>query len=695
MAPQTSVKSNPHVRPARPPVHPENIPQALQVQPRWVVWRWTLKGNKWNKPPRQTNGAMASSNNSETWTTFQEALAAYESGKFDGIGLVLPDTIVGVDLDNARNPVDGSFSSDAEMYLEMCKTYTEISPSGEGLKSLCFGHLSPSLQHVSHERGVEMYAGGETNRYFTLTGDIIGREHSVITGQRESLYGLQCMISDPIHEIVKPDGVDNTPDLLKAREYLSCLKPHRASDYTSWLTVGMALHSVSEDPALFQLWDTWSSQDPSYSSLTCTDKWDSFSRERSGRIVSLGSLRRMATEDGYREAAYLTRSKSLSDLLATDVTRNYLIKDMLVEGEPMIIGGASKTLKTTVMLDMMVSLAAGTEYDAMGEAVKDTKFLGEFEVETPRRVMVISGESGEATIQENLVVLLGAKYGWAKAGTEATDTEPAVLGTPNVPATVASNLHVSFDLPKLDDAMQVADLIEDLREKDIKIVVIDPLYRALRCGDNASNVYAMGEQLELISTQLLANGITVILCHHFRKQGKTYSESPELEDLSMSGVAEFGRQFLLLKRRKQYEMNGKHDIWFSWGGSAGHQGLKILEAFTGTRVSGVKWQASLADPHALELAEKAATEERELQEAEEAELKLLRLIPFDKPRNKKDIKEDMGLTAQKLNAMLKPLVAGDLVEEHGSRSNPSLVLGGQGHDRKVELETKYQEEDVG
>jgi len=692
MAPSTSVKSNPNVRPARPPVYPENIPQALQVQPRWVVWKWTLTNNKWNKPPRQTNGSMASSNNPETWCTFPEAMSAYESGKFDGVGLVLPDTIVGVDLDNARNPLTGDLTSDAEMVTAMCKTYTEVSPSGEGLKSLCFGHLSKNLPAVNHERGVELYEGGETNRYFTLTGDILGREHSVITGQRDSLYGLQCMISDPIEEVIKPDGVDTTPDLLLAQEYLSCLKPARASEYTDWLKVGMALHSVSEEDSLFQMWDKWSAQDASYSHMTCRDKWDSFSRERSGRIVSMGSLRRMATEDGYRESAYMTRSVSLTDLLQKDVSRNYLIENMLVEGEPMIIGGASKTLKTTVMLDMLVSLAAGTQYDSDGKPIKETMFLGEFEVPTARRAMVISGESGEATLQENLVVLLGSKYGWKSPGTPATEDQPAVLGVPNVPASVAVNLNMSFTLPKLDDALQVADLIQELHEKDIKIVVIDPLYRALRCGDNAANVYAMGEQLELISTQLLANGITVILCHHFRKQGKTYSESPELEDLSMSGVAEFGRQFLLLKRRKQYEMDGKHDIWFSWGGSAGHQGLKVLEAYTGSRTAGVQGQAALQDPHVLEAAEKAATEEREAADAEKAELELLRLIPFDQPRDKKSIREDLGVTPQRLNSLLKPLVASALVEEHGSKSSQKLVLSGTGSDRKVVLEVKYPED---
>jgi len=40
-------------------------------------------------------------------------------------------------------------------------------------------------------------------------------------------------------------------------------------------------------------------------------------------------------------------------------------------------------------------------------------------------------------------------------------------------------------------------------------------------------------------------------------------------------------------------MDGKHTLWFSWGGSAGHQGLKMLEADTGTYQSGLTWTTNL------------------------------------------------------------------------------------------------------
>jgi hypothetical protein len=646
-----SIKKDLTKRPPRPRVHRHNIPEELRVLDRWVVWKWTLRGDKWQKPPMQPQGGMAQSNNEETWVSFDKAMKAYESEAFDGIGIILPENIVGIDLDNARNPLDGSYTEDAKMYLAMTGCYTEVSPSGEGLKSICYGHLDNKLRSVSHERGVEMYAGGTTNRYFTITGDVVDTRHSLITGERIALHALQCMISDPIEEVFRTEDADITSSVTEAQEFINHLKPHRCEEYNEWLKVGMALHSVSEDPALLDMWDKWSSQSSSYAgSEACEEKWNSFHRNRAGRVVTIGTLRRMAVEDGYRPHQYTTRSLQLGALLDKQIERNYIIEDMLVEGEPMIIGGASKTLKTTVTLDMVLSIATGTP------------FLGAFAVEQPRRVMLISGESGEATIQENFSVLVKERFPFGLPLEE-------------------QNLHISFTLPKLDDAAQVDDLIRDLREKAIRIVVIDPLYRALRCGDNAGNVYAMGEQLDLISTKLIANGITVILLHHFKKQGKTYEDEPQLEDLSQSGVSEFGRQFLLLKRRRQYMMDGKHDIWFSWGGSAGHQGLRVLIADTGLRKDdNIQWKAALHDPHALEAAEAKIKEDRERLELERQNRELLALIPSDKPRSKKSISEDSGITMATLTKRLKTLVASGLVELCGNK-DAEVVLTGRGSDR--------------
>jgi putative DNA primase/helicase len=72
-----------------------NIPQELEVMPQWVLWKWEQRSDKatgelkWTKPPYQINGQHAESDNPETWTTFDQAVSAYETGSFSGIGFVL------------------------------------------------------------------------------------------------------------------------------------------------------------------------------------------------------------------------------------------------------------------------------------------------------------------------------------------------------------------------------------------------------------------------------------------------------------------------------------------------------------------------------------------------------------------------------------------------------------------------------
>lgn len=258
--------------------------------------------------------------------------------------------------------------------------------------------------------------------------------------------------------------------------------------------------------------------------------------------------------------AYRSESTTADKLLSKKIVREFAVQNIMVMNEPMIIGGATKSLKTSVMLELAVSIVTGKP------------FLGEFKIPNPQSVMVISGESGELTIQDFL---------------------KSVNNTKGLDASELSDLHISYRLPKLDDPNQVDDLITELKQKNIKIVFIDPLYRSLRVGDAASNVYSMGERLELIAEKIHAAGITPVLLHHFRKQGKSFDEAPDLEDLSQSGIAEFGRQFLLLKRRTAYEQDGNHTLWCQWGGSAGHQGLRILEAVTGTQESGLLWKTTL------------------------------------------------------------------------------------------------------
>jgi RecA-family ATPase len=77
----------------------------------------------------------------------------------------------------------------------------------------------------------------------------------------------------------------------------------------------------------------------------------------------------------------------------------YDIDRILVAGQPAILAGPSKGLKTTLAIDLGLSLASGEP------------FLGAFRVNRQRRVLLMSGESGSATIQETARRIMLAKNG--------------------------------------------------------------------------------------------------------------------------------------------------------------------------------------------------------------------------------------------------------------------------------------------
>lgn len=146
---------------------PATIPQALKSIPRWVLWKLEARDGKPTKTPYQVNGRMAKVNDPLTWTRFDSALAAYQTGGYDGLGIVLTkeNRIVGTDLDKCLNPDTGELEGQAARIVSALPTYCEISPSGRGLRLFGFGTLP---QGGRRKGKVEMYTDG---RYLTVTGN--------------------------------------------------------------------------------------------------------------------------------------------------------------------------------------------------------------------------------------------------------------------------------------------------------------------------------------------------------------------------------------------------------------------------------------------------------------------------------------------------------------------------------------------
>jgi hypothetical protein len=277
-------------RPAALPVIAENMPQVLRDLPRWVLWRYDLVAGDWRKVPYHPRGHKASSTDATTWSSYAAVLAAYQAGGWDGIGVVLGTieggglTLAGVDYDDCLDEA-GRLTELAARGVRSLNTYAEVSPSGTGIKLLCWGTLKANHGHKDGHPA-EAYHGG---RYFCLTGHI--------------LPGVPCEIADRATELRELDeelwsewtytGAGRRDDREIAREALAHLGTSRAAGYGDWLAAGMALHSVGDD--LLPDWDSWSRSCPEkYQPGACAAKWPTFSR---GGGLTLGSLIHWAKQD--------------------------------------------------------------------------------------------------------------------------------------------------------------------------------------------------------------------------------------------------------------------------------------------------------------------------------------------------------------------------------------------------------------
>jgi len=165
----------------------EVIPDSLVERDQWVCWREEERDGKQTKVPlRPGTGAFASTTDPETWTSFEEALDYVRNDDVAGLGFIFSDEdpIVGVDLDDCRNPETGDLDSTAADIVDRLDSYTEISPSGTGFHVLVEG----TLPDGRNRRGsVELY---DSARFFTVTGDHVDGTPTRVARRQDAVEGI-------------------------------------------------------------------------------------------------------------------------------------------------------------------------------------------------------------------------------------------------------------------------------------------------------------------------------------------------------------------------------------------------------------------------------------------------------------------------------------------------------------------------
>ena len=119
-------------------------------------------------PVNPHTGANAAVNDPESWSDFATAEASARANGLAGVGFVLTadDDYFALDLDNCIDD-SGVIEPWAAEIVAAFPTYSEITPSGRGLRVIGRGKLPPGRRRDGR---LEMY---DTGRFITLTGNTL------------------------------------------------------------------------------------------------------------------------------------------------------------------------------------------------------------------------------------------------------------------------------------------------------------------------------------------------------------------------------------------------------------------------------------------------------------------------------------------------------------------------------------------
>jgi hypothetical protein len=242
-------------------------------------------------------------------------------------------------------------------------------------------------------------------------------------------------------------------------------------------------------------------------------------------------------------------------------TDEWLIDRLFALRQPAVIAGPSKACKTTIAVDLAVSLDTATP------------FLGHFAISRPRRVFVLSVESGDVTLAETATRICAAR------GLSLRDLR------------VRWGFRMGKGLARKEWRDALAQYIRFHR---IDVAIIDPLYLAIGEGANPASLNQMVARLGAITSAVLEQDATPILVAH------TVKDTPpghplQPRDLSGAGLAEFFRSWLLVNRLVPFDpaRPGSHRLVANYGGSNGHCGVVSVDIEEGVQnadMNGRKWE---------------------------------------------------------------------------------------------------------
>jgi hypothetical protein len=474
---------------------PGYIPAELKDHDQWVLWAYEKRNGMWTKVPYSPKSLRACDiTNKQVLTDFTTAKKKLEkhNGRFAGLGFAVfaDDPFVFVDLDHCRNPDTSELTLKARTILEKLDTYTEVSPSGTGIRAILKGELPAGARK---QGDVELY---DCKKYLTLTGATLPQYPATIESRPEEIIKAHAeYLPSGTRPSLKPDknkpiGTTSYDEVLNNALDVALTEPkfkklwdgdstgYQSASEADLALVGYLVQYLGADPALM---------DHAFrKSALYRKKWDAKRGSTTYGAMTIDKAlegAKTVTKKGSSQKPIYPCTEITADKLLQKEFKDprWAVKDLIPEGST-IICGKPKSGKSIAALNLAVGITSG-----------NNRVFGNIEVESGG-VLYLALEDTERRLKERLEKML------ADGG----------IGS--------KELHLVTEWPH----MGVGGL-EKLEEKiksisNLRLVIIDTLGRFKPPRPGNTNVYDFDYS---VTSQITAvahrHNVSIVIIHHLRK----------------------------------------------------------------------------------------------------------------------------------------------------------------------------------
>ena len=309
---------------------PENFPNVLRTNLKWLVWspRRKPEGGFTKIPlnPKFNSrgiGRNAKSNDDSTWGSLELATQTYEKFqnviqpetgmRLGGLGYVNQGDFLAIDFDDCLT--DGKPNAEVAELVKELNSYTEISPSGKGLKILLEipdGVKVNTKKENLNYRGLAEAEAWTQGKYTTLTGHLYAPHLNEIRRNdgavRAFLAGIEKQSNNtPTPQtqtcsggLYAPPPTERDWTEAEVRQMLNHVSADVGND--DWVRIGMALKTWDPGERGRAVFVNWSATAPNrFDDRDANTRWNSFSPQGNGAgRVSLGTLVHLAKQGGFK-----------------------------------------------------------------------------------------------------------------------------------------------------------------------------------------------------------------------------------------------------------------------------------------------------------------------------------------------------------------------------------------------------------